>query len=181
MDKNWVRAPHLGKSWRVRHRCNIESEVGTRATSWNHLWNCRTFFRKSPMRSSSLYASTQKVLRPSYTLILQTYSKLARKIKFLAFSVCFPKPCSSAGRMFAASRSHLHYIFVSTTTNSTKCLPNWIPLRIRVCSTSEIPNQVRILHPQGEIHNKSGPLRENLTGTEHDKLSSFWYYTFKPE
>ena len=40
-----------------------------------------------------------------YILILRTY----RKNNFLALSVCFPQPCSSAGRMFAASESCLNY------------------------------------------------------------------------
>ena len=42
-----------------------------------------------------------------YILILGTCSKFARKNNFLALGVCFPQPCSSAGRRFAASRSRL--------------------------------------------------------------------------
>ena len=42
-----------------------------------------------------------------YILILGTYTKFARKNNFLALGVCFPQPCSSAGRRFAASRSRL--------------------------------------------------------------------------
>jgi len=42
-----------------------------------------------------------------YILVLGTYSKFARKNNFLALGVCFPKPCSSAGRRFAASRSRV--------------------------------------------------------------------------
>jgi len=42
-----------------------------------------------------------------YILILGTYSKFARKNNFLAPGVCFPQPCSSAGRRFAASRSRV--------------------------------------------------------------------------
>ena len=42
-----------------------------------------------------------------YILIFGTYSKFTRKNNFLALSVCFPQPCSSAGRRFAASRSHV--------------------------------------------------------------------------
>jgi len=48
-----------------------------------------------------------------YILILGTYSKFARKNNFLALGVCFPQPCSSTGRMFAASRSRF-----STTDES---------------------------------------------------------------
>ena len=42
-----------------------------------------------------------------YILILGTHSRFARKNNFLALGVCFPQPCSSAGRKFAASRSCL--------------------------------------------------------------------------
>jgi len=42
-----------------------------------------------------------------YILILGTYSKFARENDFQAVGVCFPQPCSSAGRRFAASRSRL--------------------------------------------------------------------------
>jgi len=44
-----------------------------------------------------------------YISILQTYSKIVRKTKMLALIVCFPQPCSSAGRRFAASRSRMNY------------------------------------------------------------------------
>ena len=44
-----------------------------------------------------------------YILILRTYSKFARKNNFIALGVCFPQPCSSAGRTFAVSRSRLQY------------------------------------------------------------------------
>jgi len=40
-------------------------------------------------------------------LILGTCRKFARKNNFLSLGVCFPQPCSSAGRRFAASRSRL--------------------------------------------------------------------------
>jgi len=42
-----------------------------------------------------------------YISSLGIYSKFARKRNFLALGVCFPQPCSSAGRRFAASRSRL--------------------------------------------------------------------------
>jgi len=42
-----------------------------------------------------------------YILILGWYSKFARENNFLALGVCFPQPCSSAGRRFAASRSRV--------------------------------------------------------------------------
>jgi len=44
-----------------------------------------------------------------YILTSGLYSKFARKNNFLALGVCFPQPCSSAGRRFAASRSRLQY------------------------------------------------------------------------
>jgi len=43
-----------------------------------------------------------------YILISETNSKFARKNNFLALGVCFPQTCSSAGCMFAASKSRLH-------------------------------------------------------------------------
>jgi len=44
-----------------------------------------------------------------YTLILETYGRFDRTNNFLALGACFPQPCSSAGRRFAASGSRLHY------------------------------------------------------------------------
>ena len=44
-----------------------------------------------------------------YILILNTHTKFAREKQLLALGVCFPQPCLSAGRRFAASRSRLHY------------------------------------------------------------------------
>jgi len=72
-----------------------------------------------------------------YILTL-TYSKFSRKKKFLALGVCFPQPCSSAGRRFAASRSRVQnyrqIVSLPQQQNSMKCVVNWIPLRIRVRS-----------------------------------------------
>jgi len=42
-----------------------------------------------------------------YIVVLGTYSKFAWENDFLAPVVCFPQPCSSAGRRFATSRSRL--------------------------------------------------------------------------
>jgi len=42
--------------------------------------------------------------------ILKTYSKSAWKNKMLTLGVCMPQQCPSAGRRFAASRSHLNYV-----------------------------------------------------------------------
>jgi len=77
-----------------------------------------------------------------YILMWGTYSKFARKKYFLTLGVCFPQPCSSAGRRFAASRSRLQKLltnrFVRTTKISMKCVVNRIPLRIRVRSRNTI-------------------------------------------
>jgi len=42
-----------------------------------------------------------------YILIYGIYSKFTRENNFLALGVCFPQPCSSAGRRFAESRPRL--------------------------------------------------------------------------
>jgi len=79
-----------------------------------------------------------------YILIWGTYSKFARKNNFPALGVCFPQPCSSAGRMFAVSRSRLQYyrriVSFPQKKNSMKFVVNWIPLRIRVCSRNTQPH-----------------------------------------
>jgi len=76
-----------------------------------------------------------------YISTIGTHKKFVRKNKMLALGVCLPQPCLSAGRRFAASRSRLNYYeqfrfhnneFVSRTTNSMKCVVNWIPLNTHV-------------------------------------------------
>jgi len=74
-----------------------------------------------------------------YILILGACSKFARKNNFLALGICFLQTCTSTGRMFAASRSRLHYYwqivsFWQRRMNLMKCRVNWIPLRIRTRS-----------------------------------------------
>jgi len=76
------------------------------------LWAKHVFFRKSQLRRSSLFASTQKVYRPRSQSPLH-FVHVANSLtddenKFLALGVCFLQPCSSAGRSFAASESRLH-------------------------------------------------------------------------
>ena len=92
----------------------------------------RSSFRKYP-KSAQPYVSVSSIF---YTI--GTYSKFTRKNDFLAPSVCFPQPCSSAGRRFAASKTTFTKLptnlFVSTTTKSLKYVVNWIPLRMRVRS-----------------------------------------------
>jgi len=65
----------------------------------------KNVFRRRKNRNVSLLRDLDLSLL--YILILGTYSKFARKNNFLSLGVCFPQLCSSAGRMFAASRSCL--------------------------------------------------------------------------
>jgi len=44
-----------------------------------------------------------------YISIPRTYIKFVRENKMLALGVCFPQPCSSNGRKFAASRLRFNY------------------------------------------------------------------------
>jgi len=71
-----------------------------------------------------------------YILTLGIYSRFAWNIHFPALGVCFPQPCSSAGRRFAASRSRLQnyrrIVVFPQQKYSMKCVLNWIPLRNRV-------------------------------------------------
>jgi len=98
--------------------------------------------RNLALRCGSLFASTQD-LSLLHILISQTYSKFTRKNNFLAPGVCFPQPCSSAGRRFAASRSRLQYyrriVSFPQPKISMKCVVNWIPLRIRDRSSNTQP------------------------------------------
>jgi len=62
------------------------------------------FFSQVPKKCTHLDLSL------IYILKLRTYSKFARENNFLALralEVCFPQPCSSPGRRFAVSRSHV--------------------------------------------------------------------------
>jgi len=64
------------------------------------IWHCAALlFSQVPKKCTDLDLSLL------YILTSGTYSKFARKNNFLALGVCFPQPCSSAGRRFAASRS----------------------------------------------------------------------------
>ena len=84
-----------------------------------------------------------------YILMLRTYSKFARKNYFLALGVCFPQPCSSAGRMFARPRSRVqNYRWIVSFPHKKidEMCCNWIPLRICVRLRNNQP------------HLKSGPV-----------------------
>ena len=63
----------------------------------------RFSLRKYPKKCTDLDMSL------FYILISGAYGKFARQNTFLALGVCFPQTCSSAGCMFATSRSRLHY------------------------------------------------------------------------
>ena len=66
------------------------------------IWHCTAvLFSQVPKLCTDLDFSL------FYILILATCSKFTRKYDYLALGVCFPQPCSSAGRRFAASRSRL--------------------------------------------------------------------------
>jgi len=75
-------------------------------------WVETRFFFRSRHCASVLQTQVPKLctdldLSLLYILIFGTCSKFTRKNNFLALGVCFPQPCSSAGRRFAASRSRL--------------------------------------------------------------------------
>ena len=90
------------------------------------------FFRKSTLRSGSLYAS----------LIPGTYCKFVRKPNLRALGYCFPPTCSSAGHMFSASRSRFSTddLFRFYNDKFDEMSYNWIPLRIRVRSRNTQPH-----------------------------------------
>jgi len=78
------------------------------------VWEQWPFFLGSRHCAAVLFSQVPKKctylhLSLLYILIWRTYSKFAWKNNFLALGVCFPRPCSSAGRKFAASRSRLQY------------------------------------------------------------------------
>ena len=96
-------------------------------------WHCATvLFSQVPKKCTDLEFSLL------YILTLGTYSKYTRKNNFLALSVCFLQPCSSAGRKFV----RLDHVYKTANQsfrfhnkkNSMKCVVYWIPLRIRVRS-----------------------------------------------
>jgi len=73
------------------------------------IWHCAALLLSQvPKRCTDLD------LTLLYILTSGTYSKFVRKNDFLALGVCFPQPCSSAGRKpeFAASRSRLRWGWV---------------------------------------------------------------------
>jgi len=85
--------------------------VGWRLLIKKSVWpqNCRNL----PMRGGIMFEVPKMYtkLDPTlfYILILGTYGKVARKHEMLALGVCGPQTCSSAGHVFAASRSRVRY------------------------------------------------------------------------
>jgi hypothetical protein len=83
-----------------------------------------------------------------YILMLGTYRKFARESNFLvlllstALLECWPQVCRFRITFTLLPTN----CFVSTTTNLTKCLANWIPLRICVC----------LRNTQPHLHNLAG-------------------------
>ena len=129
---------------------NFGTCVWRTGTQWRLLEKIVFRRRKNrilPLRCSSAKASPKVVHRPRSQSPLQfdirTHSKFTREHNFPALGVCFPQPCSSAGRMFAMTRSRLQYyrrIVSFPKKNSMKCVVNWIPLRFRVRSRNTQPH-----------------------------------------
>ena len=107
--------------------CRGKSDLGTRnfgtcknkaAAQWRHQMKNRIQSQNLSEVATAqrhYFASPEVVHRPRsdhplHFLILGTYSKSVWQNKMLALGVCFPQPCSSAGRMFAASRPRLDYL-----------------------------------------------------------------------
>jgi len=63
----------------------------------------------SVLLSVAVCCSVLQYVAVLYILILTTRTTFVRKNKMLALGVCFPQPCSSAGRRFSASRSRLNH------------------------------------------------------------------------
>jgi len=82
-----------------------------------------------------------------YILVIGTYSRFARKNKFLALGICFSQPSSSTGRRFAESGSSLQYyrrIVSFPQKISMKYVVNWIRLRICVRSRNTQPHLKKV-------------------------------------
>jgi hypothetical protein len=125
------------------YRCAMETSGKKRVSPAGRIgiWHCADFFSQIPKKYTDLDFSLL------YILISWTHSKFARTNHLLAPGVCFPQPCSSAGRRFAASRSRLQYhhriISFLQQKYSMKYLVHWISLRIRVCFRNTQPHLQR--------------------------------------
>ena len=92
------------------------------------------FFRKSPVRSGSLFTSTTTVHRPPLQFDTRNIQQIYKEKYEKALGVCFPQPCSKVCRVKIPFTVPPTHCYVSTTKISKKCVVNWIPLKIRVRS-----------------------------------------------
>jgi len=69
-----------------------------------------------------------------YISTFGTYSRFVRKNKMLALGVCLPQSrrATQVYHVKITCELLLPICFVSTTTNSMKCLVNWIPMNAHV-------------------------------------------------
>jgi len=93
---------------------------------WQILRPKTCFNWKSPLRSRILFSSPKIVHRPrsnsSLNIDIGIHCKFILKKRILALGICFPQPCSSAGRTFPQIDHVLTKPtnwFVSTKTNSS--------------------------------------------------------------
>ena len=106
------------------------------------IWHCAAvLLSQAPKKCTGLDLSLL------YILVSGIYSKIARENHFLAPGVCFPQPCSSAGRVKITFNELPTNRFVFTTNKSMKCVVNWIPLRIGV--------RLRNIQPHFKMRNRS--------------------------
>jgi len=103
-------------------------------------WHCAAAFC---LQNSKL--CTDLDLSFFYILFVTTYTKFGWENKMPLLGVCLPQP--QAARVLAAGcRVKITFTlwptncFVSTTTNSIKCVVNWNPLRFRVRSRNTQPH-----------------------------------------
>ena len=102
-------------------------------------WHCvAAFFSQVPVKCIDLD------LTIIYNLIVGTYTRFEWDNKLLALGVYFPQPCSMpcwphVSRIQVTFGLLPTNLFVSTRTNSMKCLVNWISLRICVRSRNTQP------------------------------------------
>jgi len=134
----------------------------------------KRFFRKSPLCSGSLLASTKKVHRPRsqppllfdignmWQIRSEKYFSSARRLLSPALLERWPQVC----RVKITFTVLLTNSFVSTTKKSTKCVVNWIPPRMRVRSRNTQP-----------CLNLSVGIEEILNFVCSDSKSTWFYHT----
>jgi len=112
--------------------------------------------QKSPLYNGILFESTEIMHRPTSgsPLYFIIYSTFLRKNTMPAAGVCFPQPCSSAGRRFAPSRSRLDYFQTIGSflqkTNWMKRFANWIllPVNTQVSSNRSCAGTLVLWSPK---------------------------------